>query len=410
VETIRGRAQGNDPCKSWFEGDYPKAASDLHDFESYAGVVTRDEDMLPNDAVFMWVREYRNRTNPEQLKQAELAGAMIGLITLGATPGGEPVGPIPRETVQPTIEQPPVSGGTPKPSGVAPEVPTAPATPTVSPQPAGGTPAPKPVITAHAEPGHVEINEVKPPARVDTVRPATPAKGSAPAKGKRPASPPKTGKRIVVKTPAPQPESKGAAPAGKPKPVTEDRPITASPKTGPTAPEGREDVLEQPGVNVTSTPGGKPQKVKAEVGTWTHRNAELLQKDPTILKRLAKETGKTKVFNKPLPDDLVPEYQIPHPDYPAGQRPRIDRLWREGNTIYEIKPNTGSAARGEAQGRQYVEWMEKYGEPPPGGGKWKSEVIEYDQAAMESFLEGIGVLPPQPSKGGSPKGGGVKGP
>ncbi len=90
---------------------------------------------------------------------------------------------------------------------------------------------------------------------------------------------------------------------------------------------------------------------------------------------------------------MLPEYTIPHPHLPAGQRPRIDRLWREGDTIYEIKPNTGSAGKGIVQAQQYAEWMDKYGELPPGGGKWKWKVVEYDQAKVLTYFRSIGILP-----------------
>jgi hypothetical protein len=37
--------------------------------------------------------------------------------------------------------------------------------------------------------------------------------------------------------------------------------------------------------------------------------------------------------------------------------------------------------------------LNKYDDPPPGGGRWESEVLLYDQDAMQKFLEGIGYLP-----------------
>jgi hypothetical protein len=94
----------------------------------------------------------------------------------------------------------------------------------------------------------------------------------------------------------------------------------------------------------------------------------------------------------PNPEELRPEYEVPHPDYPAQGKPRIDRLWRKGKTIIEIKPNTESALRGKPQAQQYAEWMDKY-EPLPNGEKWNWEVYEYDQNRMVEFLRDIGVLP-----------------
>ncbi len=90
---------------------------------------------------------------------------------------------------------------------------------------------------------------------------------------------------------------------------------------------------------------------------------------------------------------MEPEFKINHPDFPA-RNPRIDRLWRKGNTIFEIKPNAeGSTMKGLVQTKDYADWMVRYSELLPGGGVWQIEVITYDQAKMEQFLRGIGKLP-----------------
>jgi hypothetical protein len=178
-----------------------------------------------------------------------------------------------------------------------------------------------------------------------------------------------------------------------PKVPAPDPKITAAPKQEAPLPEGYGDLGEQTGTSTRTTPGGRQEKVPTAIGKWTDKNAELLQNDPTVLKRLAEEAGTTKIFNKrlPNPEELIPEYRVPHPDYPVQGKPRIDRLWRRGKTIIEIKPNTKSALRGEPQARQYAEWMDEH-DPLPNGEKWKWEVYEYDQAAMETFLRGIGIL------------------
>lgn len=158
-------------------------------------------------------------------------------------------------------------------------------------------------------------------------------------------------------------------------------------------PEGHGDLPEKHGDTKTSTPGGKAEKTKTFVGKEAHSLAEILQNDPQVIERLIRETGGANIFNRQLPPGMVPEYRIPHPDFP-GRKPSIDRLWREGNTIFEIKPDTMPAAKGLTQARQYADWMQRYGELPPGGGRWNVEVITYDQAALEKFLRAIGKLPP----------------
>jgi hypothetical protein len=160
-------------------------------------------------------------------------------------------------------------------------------------------------------------------------------------------------------------------------------------------PEGHGDLFEQPGMEKSPTPGGRPEKPRTEAGKYIHKHAEIFQNDPKLLDDLIKKTGDARIFSERLPEGMVPEYTIPHPDLPVGRRPRIDRLWRKGDTIYELKPNTESALKGEVQAQQYAEWMNKYDlEKPPGGWKWK--VVEYDQQKVLNYFEDIGILPKPP--------------
>jgi Domain of unknown function (DUF4157) len=240
---------------------------------------------------------------------------------------------------------------------------------------------PEPINITETQPNVKPPVVTQPPARPEVI---TPVKPTATPNPEYRAGPIKTvedyvksGKEITYgpKVPAPDPN------------------ITAAPKHDAPLPEGYGDLGEQTGISTRTTPGGRQEKVPTAIGKWTDKNAELLQNDPTVLKRLAAEAGTSKIFNKtlPNPEELIPEYKVPHPDYPAQEKPRIDRLWRRGKTIIEIKPNTKSALRGEPQARQYAEWMNDH-DPLPNGEKWKWEVYEYDQAAMETFLRAIGVL------------------
>ncbi len=158
-------------------------------------------------------------------------------------------------------------------------------------------------------------------------------------------------------------------------------------------PEGYEDLPDKHGDAKRPSPGGKQEKPKAFAGKEAHKLAEILQNDPQVLARLRAETGAGDIFSRKLPEGMEPEFKINHPDFP-GRKPSIDRLWRKGDTIFEIKPDTMPAAKGLTQARQYADWMEKYGELPPGGGKWKVEVITYDQKRLITFLRKIGSLAP----------------
>jgi hypothetical protein len=160
-------------------------------------------------------------------------------------------------------------------------------------------------------------------------------------------------------------------------------------------PAGHEDLPEKHGESRTPSPGGKAESVRRYTGKEVHDMIEILLRDPEVMKRLLAETGSKTwrgIFSARLPEGLVPEFEIPHPDFP--RKPRIDRLWRKGDTIFEIKPNTpGSRERGLIQADQYARWMMKYGELPHNGRKWKIRVITYNQAKMIKFLRAIGKLP-----------------
>jgi hypothetical protein len=124
---------------------------------------------------------------------------------------------------------------------------------------------------------------------------------------------------------------------------------------------------------------------------------DILLRDKEVLARLLAVTNSKTwrgIFSARLPEGLTAEVEIPHPDFP-GRKPRIDRLWRQGDTIFEIKPNTpGSRMKGSIQAQQYVDWMWRHGELSSKGGKFKFKVITYNQAKMIQFLRAIGKLPP----------------
>jgi hypothetical protein len=196
-----------------------------------------------------------------------------------------------------------------------------------------------------------------------------------------------------------QPVPEGEPPAALAGAATKMPPRT-TPSAGPVQfegagnrpPAGYEDLFESTGISETKTPGGRAESAKTFTGKFVDRNLELLQNDPTILDDIAKQGfGATPIFSEQLPLGLIPEHPIPHPNMPTP--PRIDRLWRSGETIFELKPNTAAALKGEVQAQQYAAWMDRFGEPLPGGRKWQFRVVTYDQARLMGYLRSRGVLP-----------------
>jgi hypothetical protein len=209
----------------------------------------------------------------------------------------------------------------------------------------------------------------------------------------------KDGLRIRIRA-SWQPTPGGEPPNPLAGPSTKMPPRAKTPSDAPTQfgdmpqkpPAGAEDLFEQPGMNQTKTPGGKPENPKTFTGKFVDRNIELLQNDPKILEDMARRGfGGKKIFSQDLPTGLEAEFRIPHKKFPPGQEPRIDRLWRKGDTIFELKPNTKAAELGEGQAKTYAELMDRV-EPLKPPAKWKSVVVTYDQTALMEYLRSIGVL------------------
>jgi hypothetical protein len=87
IQKIRARARGEEPCVSWFADQNKPGPLRLREIERYMRVVARQDDVVPRDAVFMWVREYRTRTNKELLEQAEYIQKAMTIPQLGASFG-----------------------------------------------------------------------------------------------------------------------------------------------------------------------------------------------------------------------------------------------------------------------------------------------------------------------------------
>jgi hypothetical protein len=129
-------------------------------------------------------------------------------------------------------------------------------------------------------------------------------------------------------------------------------------------------------------PGGRQPPRNATVGNFVDDYAEHL---PNWLE----DSGMVE-----LKPGLQREYPIPHPDYPPGRQPRIDRLDREAGDIIEMKPSNREA-QGMVEAQQYAEWMDKY-DPLPGGRKWNPRVVTYDMQTVERYMVEKGFLEPRP--------------
>jgi hypothetical protein len=141
-----------------------------------------------------------------------------------------------------------------------------------------------------------------------------------------------------------------------------------------------DEILEASDINARRSPGGKGVPDPFESGNFAHAMYEKL--DGLI--------GGARVTSDTLPPGVIKEYTIPDNRLPFDKRPRIDRLHRGGETIYEIKPTT-QKAKGDAQAKTYAELMDRF-DPLPGGRKWKYQTITYDEARVIEFLKDKGVL------------------
>jgi hypothetical protein len=180
--------------------------------------------------------------------------------------------------------------------------------------------------------------------------------------------------------------------------ATRSKGVTAAPKSEPELPEGFEDMLTDSGAHVRKFGSGKKgnedffgkEGQETAAGTLAHNQGEALQ-SPEVLEDMMKRASiKGGIFSEPIPEGAIPEYQVPHPDWPPGYKPRIDRLLTSDGEIIEIKP-THLKVQGEIEAQQYAAWMDKL-EPLPGGQKWKWKVITYDQDAFLKYLEAIGYF------------------
>lgn len=163
-------------------------------------------------------------------------------------------------------------------------------------------------------------------------------------------------------------------------------PNTAAPKKGPDQPPGFEDLVPEGHGQVKGSPGGRQPGPKTTGGTYAHEYFEDLPK-------MSRDNIDRMFPEGTLPPGLEKEVQVPHPDWPAGRKPRIDRLDRATGEIIEIGPDHLYDQK-LVEAQQYAEWMNKYADPPANGGRWwAGPPRTYNQATLLAYLREIGVLP-----------------
>jgi len=173
----------------------------------------------------------------------------------------------------------------------------------------------------------------------------------------------------------------------------EGKPVTAQPKSGPTVPEGFEDIFEYSDVQEREKLIGKPMSRKPERGIDVHQYQKAL--DEWALKRLAERdpriTGKLFLNERP-PDHALFEFEVTDPK--TGKVYRMDAVDFENGVIYEIKSDApGQSEEGQSKlDKVYKPLMDQEhtlmdgAYPRPGG--WKKQVSRYDRAVAEQLLYG----------------------
>ncbi len=161
-------------------------------------------------------------------------------------------------------------------------------------------------------------------------------------------------------------------------------------------PEGMGDLFDYGDVSVRNSGSGKggykdiwgKENPKTAAGKYAHTYDDILNSPEVLVDMMKRANVKSGIFSEPIPKNAIPEFQVPHPDYPAGWKPRIDRLVDRGATggeIIEIKPNH-LKSQGDVEAQQYAQWMDRF-DPLPNGNKWRWRTITYDQKKLMSYLE-----------------------
>ncbi|HEV7310304.1 eCIS core domain-containing protein [Ensifer sp.] len=159
--------------------------------------------------------------------------------------------------------------------------------------------------------------------------------------------------------------------------------LTAVPKEGPKPPAKYSDVLDQPGIHEAHSPGGAQPKQATIAGSVSHEYFEDL---PTLLQQNAEQL----LPHGTIPEGFRKEFAIPHPQYPPGRGPRIDRINFETGEILEIGPST-AARQKFVEAQQYAEWMDRL-MPRTNGQRWIPGVRTYEKEAVRQYLRDIGYF------------------
>lgn len=174
------------------------------------------------------------------------------------------------------------------------------------------------------------------------------------------------------------------------KTVKKTRPeVTAAPKNEPVVPIGFEDIFEMVHTSERTTIGSRQVNPETEAGLFGHEHFSDLE---DMFNKFNMDARK---YVDKLPAGRLDwKFRIRAPGYDPGREPRPDLVCWDTAKVYEIKPNSKYwIMKGEAQLKQYVEWMNRYHQRPDGK-LWKAGgIITYNQEVLLRWLRDIGYLP-----------------
>jgi hypothetical protein len=352
----RERFGGGISCEPLFTGERQLGEGRLEDMRSYMKVTGPREDEPPLHVVHQWVREYRNRTNADKLREAGIIMDVLGLVTAFATPGGKPLSPAPRVPSEPPATPKQLPAPTPPKGQVAKSTPvtgpvevTPPAQPPVKP-PAETSPAPAAAKSPTAAP---PTPSKAPTSEAPTSAPAPP-KTKAPAKAPgapKASKPPQAQgpKPVKIATSTKKTTRKHAV---KYPPVEHARPGRERPSVDP-GPEkaaqikSAEQLHETATESVAGLPRSKQSKTVAageegqRMSGWKHIPESDVKATPRAVEEHSREIGHTL---DPSKNDQVGQGGFPG-QYHASHAEKQQIVARPNTTVGVSRPMCNDCVR-----------------------------------------------------------------